>query len=144
MEQNLYQAWLQRKLDQSPFELIRAVTVTKTWRKSTGGRILFGHLTLEATPSETFSYHEEVTWPTDYPYFNGCVIDGILDALLIDLGHTPGNTCFVLKAVEWHEEYSVPRAPITKLHGKPLQRYSRKMKSTASVTLSIANHLNSC
>jgi len=110
MEQNLYQTWLQRKLDQSPFELIRAVTVTKTWRKSTGGRILFGQLTLEATPSETFSYHEEATWPTDYPYFNGCVIDGILDALLIDLGHTPGNTCFVLKAVEWHEEYSVPRA----------------------------------
>ena len=71
---------------------------------------MFAHLTLTAEPSEAFGYVEEVKWPTDYPYFKHCVLDGILDGLLVDLGRTPAQVRFTLNAIKWHEEHSVPHA----------------------------------
>lgn len=105
-----YEGWLNRKLAQPPMKLRHSWTMTRKWERVTGGRILFGELTLVAEPSQTFSYTEEVVWPTDYPYFRNCVLDGILDGVFIDLGHSPTLTSFILKDIRWHDEYSVPRA----------------------------------
>lgn len=106
----VYDAWLERKLVQTPIVLPRARTVTRQWRKCTGGRIMFGELTLTAKPSESFAYTERIAWPTDYPLFNHCVLDGILDGVLIDLRRSPACVAFTLDAIQWHDEDSVPHA----------------------------------
>jgi hypothetical protein len=40
---------------------------------------------------------------------SACVLDGILDALLLDLGVSPGGE-FILESVEWRKIDSVPAA----------------------------------
>lgn len=106
----LYDAWLSRKLQQTPTRLHRSWIVSKTWKKHTGGRILYGEVTLTAAPSLEFSYHSIVSWPTDYPHFQHCVIDGILDAIFIDLVLSPSCVEFKLENIGWHDDDSVPRA----------------------------------
>ncbi|HRB33125.1 MAG TPA: hypothetical protein PLP93_08150 [Nitrosomonas sp.] len=105
-----YDDWLKRKLAQEPIELRQAWTVSRKWERITGGRILFAELTLTAEPSSAFAYLEKVVWPTDYLYFKHCVLDGILDGVLIDLARAPTYLSFTLNAINWHEEHSVPRA----------------------------------
>lgn len=106
----LYESWLNRKLDQEPIHLRRPWTMSRTWKRITGGRIMFAEITLTAEASDSFSYVERIVWPTDYPYFKHCVLDGILDGVLIDLARSPSRMSFSLERINWHEEQSVPRA----------------------------------
>ena len=105
-----YDGWLDRELAQAPLELQRPWTISRKWEKVGGGRIMFGEVTLTAAPSQAFSFTEEITWPTDYPYFKRCVLDGILDAVFIDLAGAPSHVSFVLNEIKWHEATSVPHA----------------------------------
>ena len=105
-----YDGWLHRKLAQSPIELRRSWTVSKSWKRITGGRIMFAELVLSAAPSESFSFVERIYWPSDDPQFPKCVLDGILDSVLVDLRCTPASVSFTLEAIKWHEKHSVPHA----------------------------------
>jgi hypothetical protein len=120
-----YDGWLKRKLAQAPIELRRSWTVSKKWERITGGRIMFGELTLSAAPSEAFSFVEKVSWPVDSSSFTTCVLDGILDGVFIYLGQNPSRMAFTLEDIKWHEENSFPHAyyhaaqdAVTEIFGK--------------------------
>jgi hypothetical protein len=57
------------------------------------------------------SWHENPvpTKPGEDSVHSACVLDGILDALLLDLGVSPGGE-FILESVEWRKIDSVPAA----------------------------------
>ena len=73
-------------------------------------RAMFGCITLCVTPADEFRFIDHVSWPAEPELFSLCVLDGILDALLIDLGESPGGATFTLEAIEWRPVSSVPRA----------------------------------
>jgi hypothetical protein len=103
------QGWISRKLQGEPYRPLRERTISHQWHKLTG-RELYGSVTLHVVPSEEFRFVDNAAWPEQREVFSQCVLDGILDALLIDLGAPPGKATFVLEAIEWRKGSSVPRA----------------------------------
>jgi hypothetical protein len=101
-------AWLQRKLEREPFRPSRLLRASAVWERSTC-RPLFGHVSLRVEPSHEFSFIDEAVWPDGWDEHSACVRDGILDALLIDLGCAPGGK-FILERVDWRGDSSVPAA----------------------------------
>jgi hypothetical protein len=105
----LYDAWLNRKLAREPFRPLREWVVSRHWRRKTG-RELFGGVTLRVRPAESFVFESACVWPGSKEEFEESILDGILDALLVDLTSAPGAAAFVLEAIEWRGDSSVPRA----------------------------------
>ena len=76
----------------------------------TGGRRLFGKVTLRLKQANCFEFQSKVDWPRKTALFETNVIDGILDAAFLDLHASPENVMFVLEEIEWSESDSVAHA----------------------------------
>ena len=78
--------WLERKLRAPLRRLREPMKATEEFRPHTGPRYLFGKVTLSATPAAVFGYTSHVRWPTaeQTQLFEDCVLDGILDVLVIE------------------------------------------------------------
>ena len=100
--------WLRRKLRGEPFRPLRERTISRQWERLTG-RMLFGSVTLRVSPADEFSFVDNAAWPlNDADEYSEAVLDGILDALLLDVCEPPGGAQFVLEAIEWRPVASVP------------------------------------
>lgn len=108
----MYEEWLGRKLAREPFRPEREWVVSKEWYRITGGREMFGRVTIRVAPSDGFGFDDACTWPDDdhAKDFTNAVLDGILDCLLIDVCASPGKAQFRLEAIEWRADSSVPWA----------------------------------
>jgi hypothetical protein len=104
----LLEAWLQRKLAREPFQPSGTRVVSVVWKRA-ACRPLFGQVTLRVEPSPEFAFFDEAVWPDGWDEYSISVRDGILDALLIDLGVAPGGK-FILERIEWQPDASVPAA----------------------------------
>jgi hypothetical protein len=66
---------------------------------------LFGQLTLSAVPATEFTYTSRVTWPVGehVQLYEDCVLDGILDILMVQ--HEPPvlGMAITLEEISWHE-----------------------------------------
>ncbi len=103
--------WLKRKLSQPQFVPIQQLRVSKEWRRITGGRIMFGAVTLQVSAADEFCFiADSALWPRNPESFSDAVLEGILDALFIDVGSAPGRAQFILEAIGWDEEASVAYA----------------------------------
>jgi len=100
--------WIQRKLAREPFRPSRSHAATAIWQRSLGRR-MFGKVTLRVDPAGEFSFVDCAAWPVGASEYSKFVRDGILDALLIDLGVAPGGK-FTLEHIEWQGGASAPAA----------------------------------
>jgi hypothetical protein len=105
----LYRAWLDRKVQTEPFVPMHEWIVSKQWSR-TVPRAMFGAVTLRVEPSDSFRFDSNCTFPLSPDQYLNAVIDGIFDALFVDLNTGPERGLFVLHAMEWREGISVPYA----------------------------------
>jgi len=101
--QHLYD-WVDRKIRARRRRLRESARATGEFRRHTGGRTLFGKLTLSAVPAMEFTYTSRVTWPVGehVQLYEDCVLDGILDILMVQ--HEPILGLVVtLEEISWHE-----------------------------------------
>jgi hypothetical protein len=71
---------------------------------------MFGAVTLRVTPSSSFRFESNCTFPLSSDFYQNAVVDGIFDALFVDLNTGPERAAFVLQSIEWRESISVPYA----------------------------------
>lgn len=97
--------WLERKLRAPQRRLREPAQVTEEFRRHTGPRILFGQLTLSAMPAAEFSYTSRISWPApeQAQIFEDCVLEGILDVLVIDQPNPVFGVAITLERIAWHE-----------------------------------------
>jgi hypothetical protein len=102
--QQLYD-WLERKLRAPRRGLREPAEATEEFRRHTGPRFLFGQLTLSAVPAREFIYTSRVTWPTSEQaqLFEDCVLDGILDVLVIEQTYPVLGIAVTLERITWNE-----------------------------------------
>ncbi len=102
--QHLYD-WVDRKIRARRRRLRGSSRATGEFRRHTGGRTLFGQLTLSAIPATEFTYTSRVTWPVgeQVQLYEDCVLDGILDILMVQ--HEPPvlGMAITLEEISWHE-----------------------------------------
>jgi hypothetical protein len=102
------QKWFEWKSTQGFYYLDKPATATETYHVHTGPRIIFGQVTLVATPAEAFSFRSEVTWPDRPDLHNDFVLYGVLDRLLCSTYRPILGVAVILTAFGWHEIDSVP------------------------------------
>jgi hypothetical protein len=97
--------WLERKLRAPQRRLREPMKATEEFRRHTGPRCLFGKVTLSATPAAEFSYMSRVRWPAgeQAQLFEDCVLDGILDVLVIEQTYPVLGVAVALEKMDWHE-----------------------------------------
>jgi hypothetical protein len=97
---------------QPQFKPVREIVVSNDWCRITGGREMFGAVTIRVVPADEFALEIALKWPDgsraiDY---TNAVLDGILDCLFVDVGASLGKARFRLEAIEWRDDSSVPFA----------------------------------
>jgi hypothetical protein len=104
-EMHYLHEWLNRKLRAPRSRLCEPARATEVFRRHTGPRYLFGQVTLSAVPAAEFSYESRVTWPANEQVhlYEDCVLDGILDVLLIGQTHPILSLAVTLEEMAWHE-----------------------------------------
>jgi len=102
--QQLYD-WLDRKLRTRRRRLCELARATGEFRRHVGGRILFGQVTLSAVPAHEFLYASRVTWPIceHVQLYEDCVLDGILDVLMVQHTYPVLAVAVTLEEIVWHE-----------------------------------------
>ena len=99
--------WISRKLSHRQSHVLQAATASFTYRKIAGPKILFGEVTLSASPSDTFSFTSKAMWINDESC-ESYVLDGIVEILLSSSFYPVLGASFVLEKIGWHEIESVP------------------------------------
>ena len=96
---------IERKLRAPQRRLREAARATGEFCRHTGPRHLFGQLTLSAIPATEFSYTSRVTWPPGehLQLYEDCVLDGILDVLVIERTYPVFGVAVTLEQMGWHE-----------------------------------------
>ena len=102
--QHLYN-WLERKIRGERRRLLQPARAVSEFRRHTGGRTVFGHVTLSATPATEFSYTSRVTWPAGerVQLYEDCVLDGILDVIIVQHTFPVLGLAVTLEEISWHE-----------------------------------------
>jgi hypothetical protein len=97
--------WFDRKISARRRRLRVPASATDTFRRNVGPRSLFGQVTLSAVPASEFSYSSRVTWPAgeQVQIYEDCVLDGILDVLLVQQAEPVLGIAVTLEEIAWHE-----------------------------------------
>jgi hypothetical protein len=97
--------WFERKLRARRYRLRTNARAMETWSRCTGPRNLFGQVTLSATPADEFSYFSRVSWPDkeQFQMYEDCVLDGILNAILIQRTDPVLGVAVTLEEIAWNE-----------------------------------------
>lgn len=103
--------WVNRKIQARRRRLREAARASGEFRRHTGGRTVFGQLTLSAVPAAEFSYVSRVIWPSgeQAQIYEDCVVDGILDILMVNYEPVLGMTV-TLEEFQWEDIASCPLA----------------------------------
>lgn len=106
----LVNKWYSEKVSDEILAIINKVEVNEKYQVHTGGRTIFGELSLVAEPSDKFSFKNQVTWPDEKfsEMYDKMILHGLLDVLF---GHTEKpilGMSIVLKEIGWDEIDSCP------------------------------------
>ena len=99
------QDWLDRKIGARRRRLRVPASATDSFHRHTGPRTLFGQVTLSAIPATEFSYSSRVTWPAgeQVQLYEDCVLDGILEVLIVQQAEPVLGVAVPLEEIAWHE-----------------------------------------
>ena len=101
--------WISRKLSYRQSRLLEATSASFRYRKIAGPKVLFGEVTISASPSDAFSFTSKAKW-IDGESCESYVVDGIVETILSTDFYPVLGVNFVLEKFGWHEIESVPIA----------------------------------
>ncbi|HXT10655.1 MAG TPA: hypothetical protein VN873_03765 [Candidatus Angelobacter sp.] len=97
--------WLDCKIRSHRYRLRVPARAAETFRRHTGPRYVFGQVTLSAVPAEGLGYSSRVTWPAgeQVQLYEDCVLEGILDAIILQPIEPVLGIAVTLEEIAWHE-----------------------------------------
>ncbi len=106
MDNAIFHQWLNRKLSNQYWVLGESRTVSEKYDLNVGPRHIYGEIELTATPTQSFQFTSNATWPSVDSNYELYVLDGILDVLLASNTSFILGATFVLEQIKYHDVYS--------------------------------------